>query len=139
MKIGFSFNHCMRDILEGRVLLEDVLLLVTSTRFENLLDMEKVVDDYRLHEWYDLDRTELVTIATHLYTTGRIHQPRTFGTYRTQIMSEYAWVDLVPTSLENHPTVRDAWEQYRLVLRIINEEIPDDETQAHAIKSSGHI
>lgn len=129
MKIGFSFGHCIRDIVEGKVPLDDVLLIVASTRFTGVEGLESVVDHYMFDRFDGLDRDEVLVVATDLYKTGRIHQPRTFGTYRIGIDSDYAWVDIVPTNLEDHPTVRDAWEQYRLVLRIVNQEMPDEETQ----------
>ena len=38
MKIGLSYSRCVLDIIEGRVNIDDVLVLITRTNFDPNVD-----------------------------------------------------------------------------------------------------
>ena len=109
MKIGLSFSRCLRDIVEARVLFEDVLVIIARTDFDPHDDMqwEEIWSGYRYRggwskpEWADaepgVDDGEVNAVyrnvAVQLYDAGKIHQPRQFGAnpYRMP----YYWLDTV--------------------------------------------
>ena len=97
MKIGLSLSRCVRDIVEGHVDIEDVLVLVTRTDFDphNDEQWQAIWDGYTVlrPEWYGLDHDEVKSVIQHLWEEGKIHQPRKFGAYPRRL--PYYWVETV--------------------------------------------
>jgi hypothetical protein len=122
MKVGFSFGRCIRDIVKGDVKLEDVIVIVARTRMPELKDVEWVVDEYMYRDdyLYGLDREQCQNVAKDLFNTGRIHQPRMFGARPVIPGEDHIWMDLMPTRASDNETVQSAWEQYQLVLKLVN-------------------
>jgi len=70
---------------------------------------------------YDFSRFDFETVsdlASKLYNSGRIHQPRLFSN------SEYLhitfafqdlWLEVVPTNNNSSPAVVDAYEKYKML------------------------
>jgi hypothetical protein len=46
MKVGFSFGRCLRDIVIGKVDIEDVLVIICRTYMSNSEDLAFVVESY---------------------------------------------------------------------------------------------
>ncbi len=125
MKVGLSLSRCVRDIFEGRVDYEDVLVIVSRTDFDpNDNDHWQQIWQGYLHGgvsnpvWHGLDdhETEIRNICIDLYESGKLHQPRQFGS-ANRFRADYSWLDtIVPDGeLEDKPAVKKAWEQYKML------------------------
>lgn len=75
MLIGTSLSFCVKDIMEGKVKLEDVILIITGTNAWGQKSWEDLIVMYKESYWR-ADPTKGMQIANHLLFTGRIFQPR---------------------------------------------------------------
>ena len=118
MKIGFSFGQCIRDIVQGKVKIEDVIVIVASTRIETLEQLEVIVQGYMHRPDYllDLDEKECYTVASHLWDTGKIHQPRITGVHRDRVPADCVWADVLPSPATSNASLQEAWDHYRLLV-----------------------
>ena len=138
MKIGLSYSRCVLDIVEGRVDMEDVLVLITRTNFDPRDDEQwsGIWSGYCLGglsnpEWgrYDFnskdDEDKFRSISIMLYTDGKMHQPRQFGAQvrrRPEIWLE----SVLPNSeLENNPAVKMAWEKFQTLASLSGVDLND--------------
>jgi hypothetical protein len=131
MKIGFSFGRCIRDIVNGTVKLDDVLVIIARTWMDDMDVVADVVHQYMYQRGYllGLDEIECQRVAAELFKSGRIHQPRalTKGAARQTIpFDQYVWMDVTPTNASDIPAVQAAWENYQMVLKLCT-ELPDAE------------
>lgn len=125
MKIGLSLSRCVRDIYEGKVALEDIIVIVARTDFdpENHTDWSNIWSGYRRRsgwsnpEWADIpsdDEGAVRSICISLKTTGRLHQPRQFGVNPARL--PYYWLEtIVPDDELTVPAVKEAFEQYKML------------------------
>lgn len=129
MKVGFSLGRCIRDIVTGIVDVEDVIVIVAGTRFENQEQLKGIVAEYMWRDSYliGLNEDECQGVASVLYREGKIHQPRNFGTYRNVMPEECVWADLFPTGGHNDPMVQEAWQAYRSMLGLTGNKPNDKE------------
>lgn len=130
MHIGTSLGRCLRSILLGEVSEGDVLLIITRTKTPDLKGFIEVVkqyyDDgnytsYQPHE-YDLSvKTweEVEALATRLYSSGKIHQPRNFVSLGNQFihpdLNNDLWVEVSPKNRNTTPMVVEAYEKYKML------------------------
>jgi len=130
MHIGTSLGRCLRSILLGEVSEDDVLLIITRTMTPDLEGFIEVVKQYydagnytarRPHD-YDLSVKpweEVEALATRLYTSGKIHQPRNFATLGNQFihpdLNNDLWVDVSPKNRNSTPMVVEAYEKYKML------------------------
>jgi len=133
MKIGLSYSRCVLDIVEGRVAIEDVLVLITRTDF-NPCDDEQwagIWDGYTLGrlsnpEWghYDFnskdDEDKFRSVSCMLYEDGRMHQPRQFGARPRRRPEIWLETVLPDSELESRPAVKDAWDQFQTLAGLTN-------------------
>lgn len=130
MKIGLSLSRCVRDIVEGRVNINDVLVLITRTNFDpyNPEQWDDIWDGYnRINpEWYGLDRDAVTTVVFSLWDAGKIHQPRKFGA-RPSRRREY-WLEAVlpGEELERNPAAKDAWDRFQVIAGLSNVKLDRD-------------
>ncbi len=127
MKIGLSLSRCVRDIVEERVNIKDVLVLITRTDFDPSVD-EQWADiwqgyQYLNPEWAGLEEDAVKKVVMDLWESGKIHQPRKFGA-RPQRMGYY-WVETVlpMDELEDKPMVKDAWEKFQVLAGLASVEM----------------
>jgi hypothetical protein len=123
MKLGFSFGRCVRDIVNGKVHVDDVFLIVSQTAIRDSSQIPGVVEEYLYRPDYlaGLSEETCNRIATHLYLSGKIHQPRLLGHTSRLIREDAVWMDLAPTiNDETQATdqVLQAWKQYQLALKM---------------------
>ena len=128
MKIGLSYSRCVRDIVEGRVDINNVLVLISRTDFDPNDDKQwaDIWMGYRFGgnpEWYackDQDEGHYRQVSIDLWETGRFHQPRKFG-YKPRRHGHY-WLEAVLPSeeLDRNPTVKDAWDKFQMVAGLTN-------------------
>jgi hypothetical protein len=128
MKIGLSYSRCILDIVEGRVDMEDVLVLITRTDFDPRDDEQwkGIWQAYCLGglsnpEWghYDVHNKDhedkFRSVSIMMWEDGKIHQPRQFGA-RPRRRSEF-WLEAVLPSeeLDKNPGVKAAWEKFQML------------------------
>jgi len=130
MKVGLSLSRCVRDIFEGRIAYQDVLIVISRTDFDPKNDQhwESLWQGY-LHGgvsnpvWHGLDdsETDIRNICIDLYESGKLHQPRQYGS-PNRFRADYVWLDTVVSDddLEHKPAVKKAWEQYRILAGLTN-------------------
>jgi len=130
MYIGTSLGRCLRSLLIDEVSESDVLLIITRTRSTDLEQFINVVREYydegdysaRHREGYDIavkPWNEVEALATQLYNTGKIHQPRNFVFLGTRFihpgLSNDVWIEVSPKSRNTTPAVVQAYEHYRML------------------------
>jgi len=128
MKIGLSYSRCIKDIVDGTIDIDDVLVIVSRTDFDPHDDKEwtGIWQGYRFGsnpEWYtcsDEDEDLYRNVSIELWEQGKLHQPRKFGARPFRM--PYYWLEAsLPTSeLELNPVVKKAWEQFQIVAGLSN-------------------
>ena len=128
MKVGLSFSRCLRDLVEGRVDYEDILVIIARTDFNPHDDehWQNIWDGYRYGgwseaEWANAEDDTGVTnpeeiyrnVAIQLYDNGKLHQPRQFGAHAARM--PYYWLDCSVPPNERTPAAQKAWEQYQII------------------------
>jgi len=134
MKIGLSYSRCLKDIIEGTVDINDVLIIIARTDFNPHDD-----DEWRgiwagyskdaffsYPEWSnynDSDEQRFRDVTIELYDSGRLHQPRKFGAHA--VRRDEVWLEAVlPSSeLENNLAAKTAWEHFQTVAGLANVNI----------------
>jgi hypothetical protein len=138
MKIGLSYSRCVLDIVEGRVDMDDVLVLITRTDFDPRVDEEwiGIWQGYTLGglsnpEWanYDLNNKDhedkFRSISIMLYEDGKMHQPRQFGAHPRRRPEIWLEAVLPNSELENNPTVKLAWEKFQTLASLTGVDLND--------------
>lgn len=144
MKIGFSLSLCVNDIMNGKVDINDVLVIITRTKIHGPDEMHKIMQAYFYDGRIDREnpnfRTQSIEerrefmyetvqiaadIAAQLYNTGKLHQPRLFGiTPQTVFNQNETWMDLAPTMDSKNENVVAAWKSYQMLLRLSESTLP---------------
>ena len=133
MKIGLSYSRCVLDIVEGRVEMEDVLVLITRTDFDPRDDVQwsGIWQGYTMGglsntEWatYDLHNKDhedkFRSVSIMLYEDGKMHQPRKFGAH-PQRRSEIWLETVLPSSeLKNNLAAKEAWDNFQIISGLTN-------------------
>lgn len=138
MKIGLSYSRCILDIVEGRVDMEDVLVLITRTDFDPRDDeqWEGIWQGYTLGgmsnpEWghYDFnskdDEDKFRSVSIMLYTDGKMHQPRQFGAHPQRRPEIWLEAVLPNSELERNPTAKLAWEKFQTIASLSSVTLDD--------------
>jgi len=130
MYIGTSLGRCLRSILMDEVSEDDVLLLITRTQTKDYEAFLVIVKQYyedgnwssQRPEDYDLavkPWEEVEALASRLYKSGKIHQPRNFALLGSQFihpdLNNDVWVEVSPKNRNTTPAVVQAYEQYKLL------------------------
>lgn len=131
MKIGLSYSRCVRDIVDGAVDIDDVLVVIARTDFDpNDADQwASIWQGYHSYsglsnpEWSDYsdeDEDKFRSVSIELWETGKLHQPRKFGAHPRR-RSEF-WLEAVLPSeeLEKNPAAKAAWEKFQTVASLTN-------------------
>ena len=128
MKIGFSFGRCVRDIVDGVVDINDVLLIVGRTRMPAREDCEWVIRQYlESHYLRGRDYGRCMEVGLALYDSCRIIEPRGVGAHAMQVPAECVWMDLFPTVKDVSPMVQEAWDNYRMTLGLLHmDKVPTE-------------
>lgn len=138
MKIGLSYSRCVRDIVDGKVNIDDVLVIITRTDFDPHNDVQwtelwqgygggtGVGSPFSSPEWIcykDEDEDRLRSVSIELWETGRLHQPRKFGAHPRRL--PYVWLDTVLSDdqIDNNPAAKLAWEHFQTVAGLTGVQI----------------
>lgn len=135
MKIGLSYSRCVRDIVEGKVDIEDVLVVIARTDFDPRDDKQwqGIWEGYaggsnrgsmiRMFsgsnpEWGaygDEDEDRFRSVSIELWESGKLHQPRKFNAHPRRM--PYYWLETVLPSdeLDTNPAVKKAWENFQVM------------------------
>ena len=126
MKIGLSYSRCIRDIVDGKVDMQDVLVIVARTDFDPRDDDQwrSIWEGYgggtnpggiwSNPEWAGYnDEDKFREVTLELYNAGKLHQPRQYGTHPVRL-NNY-WLDCVVPQNEMTPAEQKAWDNYQLI------------------------
>lgn len=130
MKVGLSLSRCIRDIYEGKVDIDDVLVLITRTDFDPTIDEQwsniwkgysggrNLGSFWSNPEWHGIpeeDEDKLRSICLMLYNDGKIHQPRKFGAHPRRRPEIWLETVLPSSELDSNPAAKKAWEHFQTV------------------------
>lgn len=129
MKIGLSYSRCVRDIVDGVVDVNDVLILITRTDFDPHDDEQwsSIWNGYHGYspwsspEWMnypDEDEAKFRAISIELYDTGKMHQPRKFGAHPQRRPEIWLETVLPSSELELNPAAQLAWNNFQMIARL---------------------
>jgi len=124
MKIGLSYSRCVRDIVDGRVDIADVLVIISRTDFDPNNDEQwtDIWTGYHTRggwsnpEWArytDEDEDRFRSVSIELWETGRLHQPRKFGAHPSRRPEIWLETVLPDSELETRPAVKAAWDHFQ--------------------------
>lgn len=135
MKIGLSYSRCVRDIVDGKVDIEDVLVLITRTDFDPRDDEQwqgiwqgygggqTFGSPFSQPEWMNYpaeDEAKFRNVSIELWETGKLHQPRKFGARPSRRPEIWLETVLPDSELESRPAVKHAWDQFQTVAGLTN-------------------
>jgi hypothetical protein len=139
MKVGLSYSRCILDIVEGRVGIEDVLVIVSRTDFDPHNDNQwaGIWSGYCLGgmsnpEWgnYDFhnaeDEAKFRSVSIVLWEEGKFHQPRKFGAHPSRRPEYWLETCLPSEELERNPAAKIAWNKFQVVAGLTNVKLDKD-------------
>jgi len=137
MYIGTSLGGCLVSLMHNEVSEDEVMFIVTRTLCPNYDAFMSVVEQYYaegnpyqrradLSNLSEYDLTDVKALATRLYFSGRIHQPRVFDDEGRRAGHSYPynhpaklgqglWMQVVPTNDNSNSIVIDAYEKYKVL------------------------
>ena len=124
MKIGLSYSRCVRDIVDGTVDIDDVLVVVSRTNFDPHDDEQwkSIWEGYHFDnpEWYnygDDDEDRFRSVSIELWESGKLHQPRVVAPslYGNAHKLQDTWYDIVPSPVSDNESVQEAWNHYTMI------------------------
>jgi len=140
MKIGLSYSRCVRDIVDGAVDIEDVLVVITRTDFDPHNDEQwtsiwqgygggqTVGSLWSAPEWanYPADaELQFRNVTRNLYDSGKMHQPRQFGAHPTRRPEIWLEAVLPNSELAANPTAKAAWDKFQTVAGLTNVKLDE--------------
>ena len=131
MKIGLSYSRCIRDIVDGKIDIDDVLVIVARTDFDphDNDQWQGIWQGYHGRsmmsnpEWagyQDEDEDRFRSVSIELWESGKFHQPRKFGAYPRRL--PYYWLEtfLPDEELETNPAAKKAFEKFQMLAGLIS-------------------
>ena len=138
MKIGLSYSRCIRDIVDGVVNINDVLVVIARTDFDPHND-----DQWRgiwigygggndpsgLHgffsqsnpEWAGYtDEAKFREVSIELWETGKFHQPRKFNAHPARRPEIWLEAVLPNSELLANPAAKSAWDKFQMIAGLTN-------------------
>jgi hypothetical protein len=141
MKIGLSYSRCVRDIVDGKVDIADVLVLITRTDFDPRDDAQwqSIWEGYAggsdanlmrgffggsNPEWAGYDDEDLFrSVSIELWESGKLHQPRKFGAHPRRRPEIWLEAVLPNSELASNPAAKAAWDKFQTVAGLTNVEL----------------
>jgi hypothetical protein len=142
MKIGLSYSRCVRDIVDGKVDITDVLVVIARTNFDPTDDKQwkDIWEGYGgghtfgsawgNPEWMNYpaeDEHRFRSVSIELWESGKLHQPRQFGAHPRRLPYYWLEVGLQTEDIDSNPTVKKAWEQFQILAGLANTKTIKDE------------
>jgi hypothetical protein len=136
MKIGLSYSRCIRDIVDGVVDIDDVLVVITRTDFDPNDDEQwsSIWNGYHGYspwsnpEWVkysDEDEDRFRSVSIELWETGKLHQPRKFGAHPQRRPEIWLEAVLPNSELKANPAAKMAWEKFQTIAGLSSVELDD--------------
>jgi hypothetical protein len=143
MRVGLSYSRCVKDIVDGVVDIDDVLVLITRTDFDPHNDDQwkgiwigygggtdnaytRWLFSRSNPEWAGYhDEDQFRSISIELWETGRLHQPRKFGAHPSRRQEIWLEAVLPNEELDKNPTAKKAWEKFQMVAGLSNVKLDD--------------
>jgi len=140
MKIGLSYSRCVKDIVDGKVDIADVLVIIARTDFDPH-DAEQWQGIWQGYaggsdanlmrgffggtnpEWSgygDEDEDLFRSVSIELWETGKLHQPRKFGARPSRRPEIWLEAVLPSEELEKNPAAKLAWDKFQTVAGLTN-------------------
>lgn len=137
MKIGLSYSRCVRDIVDGTVDINDVLIIIARTDFDPHDDEQwaGIWQGYHQRggwsnpEWAhykDEDEERFRDVSKELWAQGKLHQPRKFGAHPARRPEIWLEAVLPSSELARNPAAKDAWDQFQTVAGLTNVKLDAD-------------
>jgi hypothetical protein len=137
MKIGLSYSRCVRDIVDGTVDINDVLVVISRTDFDPHDDeqWDGIWHGYHQRgnwsnpEWAhykDEDEDRFRDVSKELWGTGKLHQPRKFGAHPSRRSEIWLEAVLPSSELQRNPAAKDAWDKFQTVAGLTNVSLDKD-------------
>lgn len=146
MKIGLSYSRCVRDIVEGKVDIDDILVIIARTNFDPHDDeqWQGIWQGYAggsdanmmrgffggsNPEWSgygDEYEDRFRSVSIELWERGLFHQPRQFGAHPARRPEIWLEAVLPSEELEKNPAARSAWEKFQTVAALTNVSLDKD-------------
>jgi hypothetical protein len=131
MKIGLSYSRCVRDIVDGKVSIDDVLVIISRTDFDpnNAEQWQDIWQGYHQRggwsnpEWghyAEEDEDRFRSVSIELWETGKLHQPRKFGAHPQRRPEIWLEAVLPSEELEKNPAAKIAWDKFQTVAGLTN-------------------
>jgi hypothetical protein len=145
MKIGLSYSRCVRDIVDGKVDIDDVLVLITRTDFDPR-DADQWAGIWEGYaggsapqtmrglfggsnpEWFgttDEDEDRYRSVSIELWESGKLHQPRKFGAHPQRRPEIWLEAVLPNSELATNPAAKAAWDRFQTIASLTNVELDD--------------
>jgi hypothetical protein len=140
MKIGLSYSRCVRDIVDGVVDIDDVLVLITRTNFDPHDDEQwkgiwegygggqTFGNPFSNPEWIDYpaeDEDRFRSVSIELWESGKLHQPRKFGAHPQRRPEIWLEAVLPNSELDKNPAAKMAWEKFQTIASLSSVELDD--------------
>jgi hypothetical protein len=131
MKIGLSYSRCIRDIVDGVIDIDDVLVVIARTDFDPHDDEQwagiwhgyHIRDGWSNPEWANYppeDEDRFRSVSIELWESGKFHQPRKFGAHPTRRPEIWLETVLPSSELESNPAAKKAWESFQTIAGLTN-------------------
>ena len=132
MKIGLSYSRCIRDIVDGIVDIDDVLVVIARTDFDPRDDDQwkgiwigygggtpiasRGFFGHSNPEWAGYaDEDQFRSVSIELWESGKLHQPRKFGAHPTRRPEIWLETVLPSSELETNPAAKKAWDSFQTI------------------------
>ena len=142
MKIGLSYSRCIRDIVDGIVDINDVLVVIARTDFDPHDDEQwssiwlgygggtpiasRGFFGHSNPEWAGYkDEDQFRSVSIELWETGKLHQPRKFGAHPSRRPEIWLEAVLPNSELDRNPAAKTAWDKFQTVAGLTNVELDD--------------
>ena len=143
MKIGLSYSRCVKDIVDGKVNIDDVLILITRTDFDPHDDEQwsniwigygggtdnaysRGFFSHSNPEWAGYhDEDQFRSVSIELWETGKLHQPRKFGAHPARRPEIWLEAVLPNSELEKNPSAKMAWDKFQTIAGLSSVELDD--------------
>lgn len=95
-QIGYSLSFCVADICRGKVKIEDVALIVASTKMDDRDAFDEVMMLYAQTCWRDFPLMA-IGVVHQLMRDHKLHQPRLWNPNYYQCIARWHWLPLRET------------------------------------------
>jgi hypothetical protein len=135
MKIGLSYSRCIKDIVDGIVDIDDVLVIIARTDFDPHNDDQwrgiwegygggqTFGSPFSNPEWIDHpaeDEDRFRSVSIELWEQGKFHQPRKFGAHPRRRPEIWLEAVLPSSELKNNKAAKKAWDHFQTVAGLTN-------------------